>query len=80
MHPVEAPGRHVSRTPVEGSCPECGAARLAAYPIFGEGGWWDVTKCQSCLASVERVRGPLLGSYRPYGVETIDVEGLGGRA
>ena len=34
---------------------------LAAYRVLSEGGWWDVVKCRSCLASVERRRGPLLG-------------------
>lgn len=55
--------RHVSvpREDVDGECPECGAPDLKAYPVLSEGGWWDVTKCQNCLASVERERGPLLG-------------------
>jgi hypothetical protein len=75
--PVEAPTRSVTRTPVEGACPECGASQLASYPIYGEGGWWDVTKCQACLASVARVRGPLLGSYRPHGLETAPRGGPG---
>ena len=57
----------VDRTPVEGSCPECGAAELAAYPVMSEGGWWDVVKCQACLASVSREPGPLFGAYEPLG-------------
>jgi hypothetical protein len=57
----------VTREPVEGVCPRCGASDLAAYPVMSEGGWWRVTKCQQCLTSVERVRGPLLGSYTPLG-------------
>jgi hypothetical protein len=51
----------VERRAVAGACPECGADGLQAYPVLSEGGWWDVTKCQSCLCSVERRRGPLLG-------------------
>ena len=50
----------VTREPVPGTCPECGGA-LAAYPVVSEGGWWNVVKCQTCLTSVERIRGPLYG-------------------
>jgi hypothetical protein len=60
---------HVERRPVEGVCPECGAAELAEYRVLSEGGWWDVRKCQRCLASVSRERGPLFGSYVPLGLE-----------
>lgn len=58
---------YVTRTPVGGTCPECLAEDLAEYPVFGEGGWWQVVKCQSCLASLRRTRGPLLGSFTPLG-------------
>lgn len=51
----------VQRTDVEGSCPECGRSELKAYPVLSEGGWFDVVKCQNCLHSVSRTRGPLLG-------------------
>jgi vanillate/4-hydroxybenzoate decarboxylase subunit D len=56
--------RHVSvpRQDVEGECPECGAAELKSYPVLSEGGWWNVTKCQNCLCSVDREAGPLLGA------------------
>ncbi len=56
-----APPISVERTPVEGTCPGCGAAALAAYPVHSEGGWFDVVKCLECLHSVSRERGPLLG-------------------
>jgi hypothetical protein len=59
----------VTRTPAAGACPECGAQELADYRVLGEGGWWDVRKCQRCLASVERVRAPRFGSYTPLGSE-----------
>jgi len=52
---------YVEREPVAGACPACGAAALARYPVLSEGGWWDVVKCQDCLTSVERRRGPLRG-------------------
>lgn len=51
----------LEREPVQGDCPRCGAAALASYPVFSEGGWYDVVKCQECLHSLSRERGPLLG-------------------
>ena len=65
----------VERTPVEGACPECGAAELADYRVFGEGGWWDVRKCRHCLASVTRERAPMFGSYKPLGLEITGGKG-----
>ena len=59
----------VEREPVEGRCPQCGAEHLAKYPVMTEGGWWDVVKCQECLVSISRTRGPMLGSYTPLGVD-----------
>lgn len=52
---------HLVKESVEGACPQCGAEALAAYPVCSEGGWFDVVKCQECLCSVSRERGPLLG-------------------
>jgi hypothetical protein len=63
------PYLHAERRPVDGTCPECGAAELAEYRVLSEGGWWDVRKCQRCLHSVSRERGPLFGSYVPLGLE-----------
>jgi vanillate/4-hydroxybenzoate decarboxylase subunit D len=59
----------VERKPAEGVCAECGARELADYRVVSEGGWWDVRKCQRCLASVRRERGPRFGSYTPLGLE-----------
>jgi vanillate/4-hydroxybenzoate decarboxylase subunit D len=61
----------VERTRVAGTCPECGGGNLAEYPVLSEGGWWDVCKCQDCLASVRRNRGPLFGVYVPLGLEIL---------
>ena len=36
--------------------------------VLSDGGWWDVCKCQSCLASVSRERAPMFGSYTPLGL------------
>jgi hypothetical protein len=65
----DTPHLSVERRPAQGTCPECGASELADYPVFSEGGWWDVRKCQRCLASVKREPGPLFGSYVPLGLE-----------
>lgn len=54
----------LARQPVDGACPCCGATALAAYPVNSEGGWFDVVKCQHCLHSVSRDRGPLLGQLQ----------------
>jgi vanillate/4-hydroxybenzoate decarboxylase subunit D len=61
VRPAE-PFLTVERTPVDGTCPECGRDELARYPVLTEGGWWDVTKCQACLARVEARRGNRLGT------------------
>ncbi len=50
----------LERELVEGACPRCGG-ELRRYPVNSEGGWFDVVKCQNCLHSVSRVRGPRLG-------------------
>lgn len=54
----------LERRPVEGACPRCGARDLRAYPVNSEGGWFDVVRCQSRLLSVDRTRGPRLGTIR----------------
>jgi vanillate/4-hydroxybenzoate decarboxylase subunit D len=59
---------HVERTPVDGTCRECGEARLATYRVLSDGGWWDVCKCQNCLASLSRERAPMFGGYTPLGL------------
>lgn len=56
------------RTPVDGTCPECGVVELSSYRVLSEGGWWNVTKCQACLASVSREPAALFGSYKPLGL------------
>ncbi len=51
----------VDREPINGQCPACGARDLARYPVVAEHGWEMVTKCQSCLFSLERERWNRLG-------------------
>ena len=46
--------RAAERVPVDGSCPECGQARLERYPVMSADGWFLATKCQNCLLSVTR--------------------------
>ncbi len=62
----EEPTLSVVREPVSGTCNACGGVDIAAYPVVSEGGWWNVVKCQTCLTSLERTRGPLYGSYQPF--------------
>jgi vanillate/4-hydroxybenzoate decarboxylase subunit D len=52
----------VTREPVDGLCPVCGRESLARYPVVAEHGWTIVTKCQTCLHSVERSPHSPLGS------------------
>lgn len=54
----------VPREPVEGDCPRCGEPGLRSYPVLSEGGWFQVVKCQRCLASVSRQPWTLLGPVR----------------
>lgn len=63
----ESPTLEVRREPVAGRCDECGAEALASYRVVSEGGWWQVVKCQRCLHSNSRVRGPLFGAFEPLG-------------
>ena len=54
---------------MEGACEECGAETLAEYRVLSEGGWWDVRKCQTCLASASREPAPRYGSFTPLGLQ-----------
>lgn len=54
------------RHQASGHCGECGSQALARYRVLSEGGFWNVVKCQDCLASISRERGPLFGSYTPF--------------
>jgi hypothetical protein len=49
------------KVPVDGTCPECGAAELCRYPVLAADGWFQVVKCQQCLCSVSRERWHALG-------------------
>lgn len=56
-----------AREAVEGTCPACGTQHLAKYRVMSENGWWIVVKCQTCLRSVSREAGPMLGAFVPLG-------------
>jgi hypothetical protein len=59
---------YVDREPVEDArCPECKGRTISAYRVLSEGGWWNVIKCQDCLASLERSPASPLGSFVPLG-------------
>lgn len=67
------------RSPVDETCPECGSSTaVAEYRVLGEGGWWDVTKCQDCLYTVTKTRTPRLGSFTPV-VPARTAAGVGQR-
>jgi hypothetical protein len=55
------PTLSVHRESVDGTCPNCGAEKLQAYPVLSEAGWFDVVKCAECLTDVRRTPGPKLG-------------------
>ncbi len=57
-------GLWLERQSVAGECPRCGESDLMAYPVNSEGGWFKVVKCQACLYSVSRERGPRLGAIQ----------------
>jgi hypothetical protein len=42
------------KIPVDGECPACGAPELRRYPVLAADGWFEVVKCQACLASASR--------------------------
>ena len=52
------------KVPVDGACPECGARELRRYPLLAADGWFDVVKCQRCLASASREPWHRLGWVR----------------
>jgi vanillate/4-hydroxybenzoate decarboxylase subunit D len=64
----DTPEVYLDKSSVEGKCSNCNEEKLASYPVLSEGGWWNVVKCQSCLSSISRERGPLFGTYQPPGV------------
>jgi hypothetical protein len=68
----DQPHLSVERTSVEATCPACGSTDVAEYRVLGEGGWWEVRKCQACLHSLSREPGPLLGSYVPLGLRIME--------
>ena len=49
------------KVPVAGACPECGEQELCRYPVLSADGWYEVVKCQRCLASLSRERWHRLG-------------------
>jgi hypothetical protein len=65
----------VTRIPVEGACPECGAKALQRYEALSAGGWFQVVKCQECLASAERTPWNRLGSVRRNQADAVIASG-----
>ena len=76
MRAYPRPEQHqlaVERVPVEAVCDRCGGDDVRSYPVLGEGGWWDVEKCQRCLSSVRRRRGGYFGGLE---LRTADIPGI----
>jgi hypothetical protein len=46
----------VNKTDAKVVCPMCGSHDVKRYAVISEGGWWNVTKCQICLHSLDRSR------------------------
>lgn len=63
VYPAVAPPLSVEREQVTAICSECGAEHLACYPVLGEQGWFDVVKCQACLADRERTASALADRF-----------------
>jgi transposase-like protein len=51
----------VQREEVAAQCPQCKSKNIKKYPVFSSSGWYQVVKCQDCLYSLERKKGPLCG-------------------
>ena len=64
MSPGPEPELEPVKEPVAGACPECGAEELRRYPVLAADGWFEVVKCQRCLASVSREPWHRLGFVR----------------
>jgi hypothetical protein len=62
----------VERTPVEGLCPSCGAARLARYPIANSMGPRIAVKCQECLHAVSIEKPTAADHWPPWASATED--------
>ena len=56
----------VERIPVEGECPECGAAELSRYPAFTARGPKIVHKCQACFALAREEEPSLEEAHPPF--------------
>lgn len=76
MSPLAKPTA-VERAPVSGACPECGAQSLERYNVLSGGGWFVVTKCQSCLNSVERKPWNRLGYVKRDHADAVVNSGRG---
>jgi len=56
----------VARTPVGGTCAECGGEDVRRYPAFTARGPKIVHKCQSCLALVHEEEPSLEEAHPPF--------------
>jgi hypothetical protein len=50
-----------AREPVAAVCSHCQSTDIRRYPVTSEGGWFLTTRCQECLAEVDRERWTMFG-------------------
>lgn len=51
----------IKKEDVAAQCPQCKSTNIKKYPVFANSGWYQVVKCQDCLYSLEREKGPRYG-------------------
>jgi transcription elongation factor Elf1 len=65
---------HVVKQRAEGTCPRCGSAELARYPVGHYKGPRMVTKCQACYHSLAVEMPEAADNWPPFRAFTYDWE------
>lgn len=64
--PTEGSESHVERERVDRDCPECGSEEVARYPTLRFKGWFEIVRCQECMALLEEDAMMTHGFWRPW--------------